>query len=420
MPDNERKNIPQKTYDIDVTIKGINYTNDLSGFKMVSSLLSPYQIVELDLLVDPNDIILEELYGQDPIKARVRTHGAGDEMLEEIDLDLMMLDTSYSLTNKEQISDGKEKDLQPLNIKTVCRKPFETMTSLVNEVYIGTTVREVLQDLVENKVGAKLFYDQEGENTEVINQMVIPPITLYKIIKETEEGGDAEGFIDKVVGLFNGVPGVFCDYQNNVRIKNLSSRIRKSQTLTIYHLSDEDDTESQIEDSVAGDTFYTYTPISTSYGGNKKLAMISNNISFVRKPTDALYQIDDYKLTDIAKKYGLVEKSKDLKISQSINKRHKYVTNKNCNNYSEVFLNSRLSRLVANLSNIELTINGRFQMENLMKVGDSVKFKPRTTEYSDLSGKYILLASSIDLSRADNQGTQWASEANLRLIRSVV
>lgn len=420
MPDRERKSIPQRTYDISVTIKGIDYTSDLIGVRIVTSLTSPYPIVELDLLLDSNDIILEELYGEDPIRVRVRTNGAGNELLEQIDLDLMMLDTSYDLTNKPQISDGKQKDLRPFNIKSICRKPFETMTKLVNDVYIGSSLREILTDLVENKAGATLFYDQEGENTEEIEQMLIPPTTLYKIIKENEPGGDAEGYLDTDVGLFNGVPGVYCNYRNEVHIKNLSSRIKKAQTITIHHLSDTASAEDQVKDSVSGEVFYTYRPISTTYGANKKLAIIANNVSYIRKPSDALYDIKEYKLTDIANQFALVPNGKNIKLSQSVGKRKKYITELLGNEYSDVFAHSRLSRLISNLSSIEVTVNGRFQIENIMKIGDSVKFKPQTTEYTDLSGKYILFASTIDLTRGFSQGTQWASECRMRLTRSVV
>ena len=421
MANNDRKSIPKKTYDVAITIKGNDYTPDLIGVQLLTSLLSPYPIVELDLLLDSNDIILEELYGEDPIKVNLRTHGAGDELLEQIDLDLMMLDTSYELTNKDQISDNKEKDKRPFNIKSICRKPFETMTSLVNSVYIGTTLRDILNDLVKNQAGARaLHYDTDGENTEEVGQVVIPPTTLYKIIKENEPGGDSEGFLDSHFGLFSGIPAVYCDYQNEVHIKNLSTRINKAQTLTVYHLSDGKESEDVIKDSPDGKTFYTYRSVSTSYGANKRLAMISNNINYVRKPTDALYEITPYKLTDIASQFGLVTGGKEVHLSQSVGKRNKYEISGNYNNYSDILVHSRLSRLISNLSNIEITINGRFQMENLMKVGDAVKFKPQTAEYSDLGGKYILFASTIDLTRGFSQGTQWASECRMRLMRTVV
>lgn len=421
MPDKNKKFTPENTFDINVKIKDYNYTSDLRGIRILSSILSPYQIVEMDFLLDPNDIILENLYGKDPIKVNIRTKGKGNDILEQIDLELMLLDTNYSITSKNQLSDGKQKEKQPFNIKTVCRKPFETMTTLVNAVYHQVTIRDIITDLVQNEIGANLQFNSDGENKETINQIVIPPTTLYKIIKENNFNDNLEGYLDKCFGYYDGVPSVFCHYDNTVKIKNLTKKLSKSQKITIHHLASDKDNTDLIKETISGDKFYTYTDLSTKFGGNKKLTRLANNVNYISKPFDSLYKILKFNMNDIATNKSLNPSSKKVQINQSVNKRKKYNVEDRGDEYSKTFVNSFLSRMISDMSVVEVQLERDIQLTNLMEIGEPVKLKTQTAEYSDLAGKYILYSSLINFSRGDpNSGTQWISTASLKLGRTVV
>ena len=421
MPDRERQFIPENTFDINVKIKELNYTNDLANIRIISSILSPYQIVELNLLLDSNDIILENLYGQDPIKVNVRIKGSGGDLLEQTDLDLMMLDSGYELTNKAQISDGKQEDKQPFYIRTICRQPFETMTTMVNEIYEEITIRDILKDLVQNKTGATLQFDSKGENTNTITQAIIPPSTLYKIIKENSNEDDLEGFIDKQFGYFEGVPLVFCRYDNTVQIKNLSHKINSGGGIIVHHLASERDNKDIINESINGSTFYTYSPISINYSGNKKVARLANEVHYIVKPSDTLYEDISFNMVDIARNYSLSPKEKKPEIIKSVSNRKKYNVGSCGDEENKTFAISNLSRMLADLTAIEIGLEGVFQIKNIIEIGEPVKLKTQTVEYSELSGNYILSSSIIDLNRGDeNTGTQWNTVARLRLIRTEI
>jgi hypothetical protein len=51
---------------------------------------------------------------------------------------------------------------------------------------------------------------------------------------------------------------------------------------------------------------------------------------------------------------------------------------------------------------------------NLIDVGECVKFKPKTIEYVDFEGKYILWSSSIIFKRPSG----WETTAKINLIRT--
>ena len=169
-------------YYISLRIKDKDYSADLNRVRLVSSINSPYQILNLELFMDSNDIILTKLYGQDPIKLSIKLTREQSFVSEQLDFELMMIRNDYSITNKDQLSQNKQIDRTLINIITIPRKPFKTITNHVNNVYLNQTLRQIIQDLCK-KSNSTLIYDSDGENTQIIDQVLIPPTTLYKTIQ---------------------------------------------------------------------------------------------------------------------------------------------------------------------------------------------------------------------------------------------
>ena len=63
---------PSRSYDFQIKIKDVNYTQDLYRVQIATSITAPYQVIILDLFIDPQDIIAESLYGKDKIKINIR------------------------------------------------------------------------------------------------------------------------------------------------------------------------------------------------------------------------------------------------------------------------------------------------------------------------------------------------------------
>ena len=215
-----------RTYDLQVVIKDLDYTADLVGVTITSSLATGYQVVNLVLMVDPNDIIIEDLFGQDPIKLSVtllhEDSATQGKVIpgERTDFELMYLKSDFQMGEKDAYSEFTVKDRSILAISTVTRKPYHTLSTVVNDVFIGVTLRQIIESLVSN-TEATVQYDSNGENTSIIDQVCIPPTTLYKIIKEYDRQSKNmfDGFLDQRFGLFNGTPGVFCQFNNKIFIK---------------------------------------------------------------------------------------------------------------------------------------------------------------------------------------------------------
>ena len=62
---------PTRLYDLRCRIKDLDYTQDLVVVNVNSSLSTSYQVVDLIFFLDPNDIVMQELYGGDPIKLSI-------------------------------------------------------------------------------------------------------------------------------------------------------------------------------------------------------------------------------------------------------------------------------------------------------------------------------------------------------------
>jgi hypothetical protein len=415
MPENvqdKRSLRPSRGYDIQLFIKDKDYSADLVKVKIISSLLTAYQTVTLDLFLDPNDIILDKLFGKDPIKLRVTLlSDVVQGTLEQIDMDLMYLSSTSNFAPKTQLSEGRASQTERglLSIVAVCRKPYKTMTTMVSDIYFEKKIKDIFQDLVSKNTDAQLIYDDNKSNSEQIDQVLIRPMTLYKCIE----------YLDNTFGLFDGASNLgFCTYDNKIQIYNLSERMNKDQTFTIYVLATDKKESDVFEKSQDGKNFYTYDAVDNSYNANTKVAYMARDIKYVVNPKDTLYHIVEHKLDELSKTAGAVYQSRrDNQLSLNLDEN---VTRTQVNSdhigyeKSTTWATSRDARQLISLANVSINIERNLRILNLMNVGEPVKVITKTLEYVDLSGKYILKSSDIDFSRRKD----WETTVRLNLMRT--
>jgi len=421
MAEKERVYTPNKMYDLQVKIKDLDYTNDLINVIFSSSLSTAYQVVTLTFNIDPNEVIVEDLFGKDPIKLNITLLREQQYPGPRIDIELMYVSSSFQLTQKDEMSTQFQKDRTTLTIITVARKAYKTMNTLVNRVFIGSNLSSIISSLASD-VGTTVDYASDGQNTAAIDQVCIPPTTFYKIIKEhTRNDPDVfDGFLDQRFGLFDGVPGVFCQYDGKVYIKNLTANLKKAQTFTVYELSsmkDQKEMERIMNESMDGKTFYTYDTINTDYAGNAKFAKLGTTLNHLVRPNDALTATISQELETVAKNNSLLYQTQTstprLYIDSAVN-RTRYYNEDTGFNTEETIFNSRYARTIADLSTISINLERNLPVLNLINVGEGVKFKPKTIEYSDFEGKYILWSSQINFIRPGD----WETTATINLVRT--
>ncbi len=417
MPEKQKVYTPTRGYELQLKIKDLDYSADLIGVTIVSSLTTAYQVIVLNLLLDPNDIILEDIFGKDPLKLSIKLMAQDEIPHDSIEFELLYITSEFKTFTKTQMSEGQQKDRTPISISTICSSPFKIMNTLVNEIYIGKTLREIIEDL-SGKVGTEIEYDSDGENTEVIDQVCIPPTTLYKIIKEYNQNNIDlfDGYLDQRFGLFNGVPGIFCQYDGKIYIKNLTKKLDKSQAFTIYQLSENGENQDIIDKSLDGENFYTYDLIDTNFSGNVKFIVLAPLLKHIVKPRDTLSHIINQSLSNVIANYSCAYENKNVDIDSNISEstRIRYYNEDTGYEKSETQFNSRIGRSVSDLATISINLEKNLPILNLMNVGECVKFNTKTLEYIDFSGKYILWSSSINFKREG----EWQCTCSVNLIRS--
>lgn len=402
----EKSYTPTRTYEFEVKIGDLDYTADLYKINILTSVDVPYQTFILEFFLDPNDIILEKIYGQTPIKLTSRLFGI-DPLLpqEEIVFDLMFIQSDHPMLMLAQNPEEIQKDRAPISITAVARDPFITMNTFVNNVFQGKTVEDAIVNIMGN-TNASLKYDQNGKNAEVIDQILVPPSTLYQCIK----------YLNRTFGIFNGIASIFTLHDNVTYIKNLTKKITTSHKFTFWQLALDADNTKIITKTDDGITFYTKSEIKTGYKGNSVFAVLAPNMKHIVKPGDRLSHTFDTDLEQFSKEYGLISKSNQIFYdSKAISsKRIKVYKDHTGYELNESFINANISKKIANITDMSVRLENSLHLLNLMNVGEAVLFNSKVGSVNDLTGKYILRASELSFQKAKD----WESSATLFLSRT--
>jgi len=410
MPDKKAYNSPSTGYSITVKIADLDYSNDLLNVRIISSLIGAYQIVTFDMLLDQSDVILEKIYGKEPIKMTIKFVGRGTVHLntEQVEFELIHLSSHSQAGMKKSNPLNTQKELSRVSFVTVPRKPFKTITTLVNDVFIAQTPKSIISELVSKNTDCQLVYDSDDLNTDTIEQLIIPPTPLYNTIR----------YIDDNYGLFKGASNIgFCQYDNKLNIMNLTKRITKTQTFTVYHLSsDSADTSKIIEECNDGKKFYSYTDLVSKYSGNSRFATLSKVINNIVKPKDKLFHNVKQDLSTVCNTFGLSTKNNNLYNDSILDTRETYKTTSAGNETSEHYANAKMARQIIGLATIGITLEKDLPILNLLKVGEPVNLITKTIDYVDLSGKYLLKSSDLYFSKSNVK--DWMAYAKLNLCRT--
>jgi hypothetical protein len=408
---------PSRTYNMHLKIKGENYTNDVSNVRITSSLAIGYQIVTITINITPQTILLNKLYGKDQIGLIINKLDESEIITESTVLDLMVLNSEFELPVSDLMTTDTQMDRSSFDLITVTRLPFETMTTMVNPVFGLTpsggvftgpkTIKQMIETIVNEFIttGPTLEYDSEGVNKDEILQCCIPPTTFYKAVQE----------LDKNFGIYNGIPAIFCQYDNTLQIMNLSKRIKKNYTIFVEHLNNQSKEEDITKSMTDKKYFYTYDNLFTNYIGNSKFGVLGKTLVYTVLPDNELSHTFTHDLNTICVDYGVVGSTKEAPhINTSVAKRTKHYIDNNGFNKSQTFAISNMSKQIADVSRLSFSLERNLAIENLIKIGSVVKLQTKTQEHVDISGKYILFSSDISWTKQ----AEWQTTAKLELIRT--
>ena len=408
--DNSRYWSPTRTYEFELKIGKVDLTADLYSLTILTSIDLPYQTFLLQLFLDPKDIILDEIYGQTPLKLKSRLYATSSSIvLEEINFELMYLSSDMPIEitpMNSQIQTNMQKDRSTVTFTCVARNAYTTMNTLVNSVHQGKNVSSIISEMISS-VGATLNYDLQGQNSEVIDQVLIPPSTLYKNLR----------YINRTFGIYDGMAAMYCSHDNVVNIKNLTKKMKKSDQFIIYQLPTDADNTKTIESCNDGKRFYTTENMHTKYKGNSAFAYLAPRMRYIVKPKDRLFSSIDIELESFAQEYGLISKGNNIFYdNKALPTATRVSLHKDHTGYelTESFINAKLSRNICAITELSVIVQQSMKILNLMNVGEAVKIDTKIESTRDFTGLYILRASHITFLKR----TDWESSATLYLMRT--
>lgn len=407
--DSSRYWSPSRTYEFELKIGKIDLTPDLISVKIFTTLDNPYQTITLDLFLDSADIILEEIYGQKPLKLKIKLFGTSDYLpQEQIDMELMYLSSKMPVETSTPVqSNETSKNRDPISIVCVARNAYTTMNTVVNSVYQAKSMASIIGDIVSGQVEAELKIDSQGINKSDIDQVVIPASTLYQNLL----------YLNRTFGIYSGMVGIYCDYNNVVHIKNLTDRMKKNEKFIVYQLPLGQDNSKVIDECTDGKRFYTTKNLNTTYKGNSAFAFMAPTLKHVVKPKDRLYHTITTDLEEFSKEYGLISKGNKMFFdSEAIPKTKRVSIHKDHTGYEldETFIQAKYSRRVSSITEMSVQLERSIRITNLMEVGETIKLDTRIDVSRDFTGTYILKSSMLNFLR----GKDWEATGMLNLMRT--
>ena len=412
---------PSRNYEISCKVGKFDLTNDLVQLNIVTSVETPYRTFVLDFFLDPDDMVLEKIYGQDPIQLNIKLFGPTENIPSEIiQTNLMALGSKFDLLMKDSQPEIPDKIRSSVRIRAVPIESYKTMTTFVNGIYFNTTLRSVATDLV-SQTGGQLLMDGLKENRTKYDQILVPPAPLYKVLK----------YLDRTFGFFNGLAGIYgfstkvertsnsaivADIKSRVYITNMSES-KKFSNFTVTQLStDNPKQDEQLLNKFDGKTFYTYNPVETEYTGNTIFSMYGSKMKHVVKPRDELYRTIEIDTREFAEEYGITTK-KDQIFFSTKGQESRFSFFKDHTGYDDVETHIRAihSKYFAQMSLLKVHLEKWLHLENLINVGQGVIFRSNIRDVRDLTGNYVLKFSLVHFIRARRD---WECGATLHLIRT--
>lgn len=411
---------PSRNYELTIKVGGMDITNDLEQMYIISSVEIPQKIYIMDFFLDSGDVILEKMYGQKPLKLTIKTFGTSESLPHEIiEANLLVLGSKYDLLMKDSQPQIPDKTRSSMRIKAVSLEAYHLMNAFVNEVYLGTTLETIVSDLV-SKSGGVLEYDSMSQNTEKIDQIIIPPAPLYQVLK----------YLNRTFGFFHGLAGIYstaiktsrksnsaiaAGFPPKLFIRNLTQSI-KTKNITITQLSSTSRQQEELFEVFDGKSFYTYNPVETEYTANTAFSLYGPTMKHIVKPRDELFTTLEIDTNDFANQFGLITKKNQLFVNTlAQSNRVGFFKDHTGYDKSETHIEANYSKPFSRISLLKIHLEKFLLLDKLMQVGTGIKFNSYVTDVRDLTGDYIMQMSQVHFIRAKRD---WECGVTLHAIRT--
>ena len=402
-------------YAIDFIIDGDDGFIDLSlNLRRITILANqdmPQHVVVIDFSIDVNQLLTEDLFGQNDITLMIHLMTEDKTAIETMQLDLILIDSNLPLYMKQKtIAEGHPTEA---SIKMLCviKDSFFSMNTKINKFYDESkrmTSIAIIKDLIKN------FLPEMGVDIRTNNQIQTPaPQLLFERMSFIA----AVRYIDTAYSIYSGPAFYWCDHDNVFHMWDFSEVISSvTPEYIVYHLAQGADMDIMKEAGSSNNIFYTYD-LSEIYTGNQKTVGLGGKIYIPNtKPMDSLFSRFEFDTKELYKNSTpCTDREGDMRVHDNILGMTSTMDIDCLADNTEIY-KSRITKKLANLSQIKFSLNRNLHLEKLLKIGVPIELRPQAIAYTDLQGKYVVQSSSISLDRISGQ--MWECSATIKAFRS--
>jgi len=411
-------------WDISLKIANVDLAKFIRNMRLTNTMNSIYPIFTFDISMDSFNIISYEIFGQEPIQVNMILVGEDQQPTETITFKLIYLNSQMPLVPKPMQGGTDHQDYSPMTFHCIVLPCYKLMATGVNAIFEEPAALTPLQCVRETlkRSGISSTYlaiDERGMNPSIINQIIIPPMSVVRHIN----------YIHELYGLYFGPLFRFCGIDPAtgnpiLYIEDLSQKITNDNpSIIIYQMPVNDKSglrETIMNKCTDNKHFFTESPIITENYSNSNLISFRYNRVQILHPDDTLYSIQNITMDDVVKKTGTSQKKQLNYLSELKDIETKYCTDLKGfayedGSYSTAALSSRSADQIKNTFQIGITLKHNLVLTNLIRIGSVVEFKASVLDYMKYSGNYILKSSDIQWNKL---GDQWETSCNLTMFRS--
>jgi len=406
-----KSNIIGKNFGVELAIGKENITKYVRTVRIIDNISSAWPTFAIGLLIDPNDLILQDIYGKKEMTLVISLNGEDGQTVERNIFHLLYLQDNVLLTPRTQQSQTQA-ELAPTTFACVPVYAVNLMGSFVNFAWQEekgiTNPTEIIKSYLD-KYGFRYEIDDRNALTKEIRQLLVPPMSFNQFIKH----------IYRHNGLYEGPPLFKCAFDGKFKMWDLSKRATDSAKFTVYQMPAGGESKLLLDKvfkkSNPEKTFVTRDNIETVYHSNANILKHGYDILQVTHPDNSIYKLRYSNMDTIAEQYGIFTETKKLEYNGILRARKKYYYTTSGDRGDDV-VNTYGSVAIMKTLVIRLKLRRNIRMKTAFNVGEPCLFEPTVMEHLRYRGKYVLDSVDYRLDRMD--GDNWTAECVLSMFRT--
>ena len=393
-------------------------TSHFSTIRIINSMRSIWPIFELWFLVDNQIFIEKNIYGKSSIKCKIiATKDDAEQDSEAITYELLYIESNVDLPPKEEkngmVDDMLEPQRRYVKVSCISLPAYLAMTKFVNKLWEEEDDHlkpiEYVKQLA-NQNGIPNDIKEDGANKDLVNQMLIPPMTFR----------NAVDYINQNYGIYSGPIFRYVNYSGKFLMWDLKKMFEQNKNngfVKMHKSPSHFDTPGLFEkiNQDAANTeneFVLHRNVETIHHGNANLIRYGYDNIYIYHPSSDIAVFQKKNADDIITDYGIWHDKSEMKFAKELKSRKMYFSDMRgfesedyTGNYNTDMLTQNMASAFQNAAEIRLTLLRNVKIPLAMKVGEVLYLQPYSDheKYSqnNYEGGYLVSDSVVVLTRAE-------------------